>query len=569
MHASSIIEIKKMVRRDFDLSPLVAVPIVAVLITVLSIEFYVFARVQDIWLDESTQLSGLTLSFWEMLQWLAGADPDRLAVPGDRMPPVSYILDWLWFHLYGPSEIGFRLFHSAFVIAGVSWLASVAWRYLGRSATLVLLGFLVLSPKLIQAGVEIRAYPIFFAATCAQTAVFIRLMACPIKFDLKLLTLFTGICLVAIYTHFFGIVSSSAFFLTLGISSLGSFGALADIVGAFVVVALGSLPLTPFVSAAAHVLMFVPLTATSAAFITDEKTIVQYLTYFLKLVGDPANMVSITASILFFCGTIALLAASIFAAGLRVRNRNLKPFDWLIAVVVFGVFATIMASFAVRAFDPLAANYNVWLLVPFSLLIGAGATSVTGFRSWDVAGRKVALAALLMGAGISTHTFFVHASMFVHGPQRFVGALYDTTVGPKAIVYETGAAWGWSYIPLQYTHNGEVIQYRTPDDGIGLVRVARRGTEATVAQEIEATVAPYQVLLLTDIRLRSYRDLRQCQKQPNACPDFPSGAIERALIRTGTWRKTGKERSFGLYDSQVTKLERAEGTGRTSSAIND
>jgi len=252
-----------------------------------------------------------------------------------------------------------------------------------------------------------------------------------------------------------------------------------------------------------------------------------------------------------------------------LRNRNSKPFDWLISVVASGVFATFMASVLVKTFNPLTTTYSLWLLVPLSLLIGIAATSATGFRSWDVAGRKVALAALLMGAGISTHIFFVHASMFVHGPQRFVGALYDTSVGPKAIVYETGAAWGWSYIPLQYTHKGEVIQYRTPDDGIGLVRVGRRGTEATVAQEIEATVAPYQVLLLADIRLRTYRDLRQCQKQPNACPDFPPGTIERALIRTGTWRKTGKERSFGLYDSQVTILERAEGTRRTSSAINN
>jgi hypothetical protein len=567
MHSFSHIEIKKMVRRYFDRSPFVPAPIVAVLITALSIELYVFARVQDIWFDESTQLSGITLNFWEMLQWLAGADPDRLGVPGDRMPPVSYLLDWLWLHLYGPSEIGFRLFHSAFVIAGMSWLATVAWRELGRSATIVSLGFLVLSPKLIQAGVEIRAYPIFFAITCAQAAVFIRLMACPIKIDLKLLTVFTAICLVAIYTHFYGLVSSCAFFLALGISFLGCFAALAEIIGAFVVVAIGSLPLIPFISAAAQVPLFVSATATGPL-ITDEKAIVQYLTYLLKLVGDSANMVSISALILFFCGTIALLAASIFAAVIRVRNRNLKPFDWLIAVVVSGVFATIMASFFVRTFDALRASYSVWLLVPFSLLIGAGATSVTGFRSWDVAGRKVAVGALLVGAGISTYMFLVHASMFVHGPQRFIGALYDKAVGPKAIVYEIGAAWGWSYIPLQYSHNGEVVQYWTPDDGGGLVRIGRRGTEAMV-QEIEATVAPYQVLLLADIRLRTYRDLRQCQNQPSACPDFPSGAIEGALIGTGNWRKTGKERSFGLYDSQVTILERAEKHSRTSSAIND
>jgi hypothetical protein len=568
MNALSHIEIEKGRRSYFGSSSFARAPIVAALLVALAVELYIFAHVQDIWLDESTQLSGITLSFREMLQWLAGANPDRLAVPGDRMPPVSYLLDWSWLRLYGPSEIGFRLFHSALVIAGLSWLAPVVWRELGQSAMIVSLGFLVLSPKLIQSGVEIRAYPAFFAITCAQTAVFIQLVARPTKLNLTLLTVFAAICLVAIYTHFYGLVSSCSFFLALGLAFFGCYVGLAKILSAVVVVAVGSLRLIPFVSAATQVAQFVPTTAT-APVTTGETGIVRYLTYLLKLVGDPANMISVLGSLLFFCGAIALLAASIFAAMIRLRNGSLKQFDWLIAVVVSGVFATFVASVFVRTFNPLTTTYSLWLLVPLSLLIGAGATSVTGFRSWDDAGRNLALGALLVGAAISTYTFFFHASMFVHGPQRFVGALYETAAGPKAIVYETGAAWGWSYVPLQYTHDGEVIQYRTPDDGIGLVRVGRRGAEATAPQEIEATVAPYQVLLLIDIRLRTYRDLRQCQTQPNACPDFPSGTIERALIRTGTWRKTGKERSFGLYDSQVTILERAEGTRRTSSAIND
>jgi hypothetical protein len=175
---------------------------------------------------------------------------------------------------------------------------------------------------------------------------------------------------------------------------------------------------------------------------------------------------------------------------------------------------------------------------------------------------------MLVGAGISTYLFLLHASMFVHGPQRFAAALYDKAAGPKAIVYEVGAAWGWSYIPLVYSHNGKVVQYRTADDGVGLVRAGRGGVE-TMVQQMEVVVAPYQVLLLTDIQLRSYRDLRQCQNQPSACPGFPRGVIEGALIGTGKWRKIGKERRFGLYDSQVTILERAEKHSRPVSAISD
>jgi hypothetical protein len=532
----------------------VDVLIAAAMITVLSLELSTFARVQDIWLDESTQLSGISLKFWEMLHWLAGADPDRLSVPGDRMPPVSYMLDWFWMHLHGTSEIGFRLFHSLFLIAGISCLAAVAWRELGRLGMFLSLGFLVLSPKLIQTGVEIRAYPIFFALSCAQTAVFLRLVASQTRVDLKFLVLFAAICLVAIYTHFYGIVSSCAFFLALGLSFLRRPVALAGIIGAFVVVTAGSTALSLFISGAAQVGLFVPATATAPTVI--DKSIVQYFIYLLKLAGDAANVISIPASIMFFGGTIALVHASVITAGIRMRDRNPRPVDWVIVVVISGVLATVMASVFVTTFDALKTSYSVWLMAPISLLVGAGATSATGFRPWDGAGRRVAVGAFLTGAGISTYLFFQHAPMFVHGPQNFIGALYDKVAAPRAIVYEPGAAWGWSYIPLQYSHHGEVLQYRTEDDGAGLVRAAGGRDTTAKAQEIEATVAPYRVLLLTDIRLRTYRDLRQCQNQPSACPEFPAGAIEAALIETGKWRKTHRERRFGLWDSQVTILER-------------
>jgi hypothetical protein len=564
MQTFSSVEMKKMARSHFVRDPLVDILIAAVLIAALAVEFYAFARVQDIWADETTQLSALSLDFWGMLRWLAGADPDRLVAPLDRMPPVSYMLDWLWLHFHGSSEIGFRLFHAAFVIAGTSCLATVVWRELGRSAMIVSLGFLVLSPKLIQTGVEIRAYPIFFALTCAQAAVFLRLVASPTKIDRKLLTLFAAICLLAVYTHFYGIVSSCAFFLALGISLLRRPMALGEITCAFLVVVIGSLGLMPFVSAAAQKQDF--LSATAAGLVTTDKSAIRYLSYLLKLVGDSANMVSISASILFFGGAIALLAATTFAAARRIGDGEPKPFDWLVAVVISGILATVAASWFVARFDALKTSstfnaltesYSVWLMVPISVLIGAGAVSATGFRAWDIAGRRVAVSALLIGAAMSTYLFFNHATLFVHGPRRFIGALYDKAAAPKAVVYEAGAGWGWSYVPLQYSHHGEVVQYRVSDDGSGLVRPAPRGSEETVG-EIEATVAPYQTLLLTDIRLRSYRDLRQCADRPSACPDFPKGMVERALIGTGKWREIGKERAFGLWDSEVTILERSQ-----------
>jgi len=79
----------RMRRNLLDRHLLIPVSVLTVLIIAFVIELYAFARVQDIWVDESTQLSGIRVRIWEMLQWLSGVDLDRFGVAGDRMPPVS------------------------------------------------------------------------------------------------------------------------------------------------------------------------------------------------------------------------------------------------------------------------------------------------------------------------------------------------------------------------------------------------------------------------------------------------------------------------------------------------
>jgi hypothetical protein len=60
MNAFSHLEVEKLRRSYFGLSPIARAPIVAALLAGLAVALYVFAHVQDIWLDESTQLSGIS-----------------------------------------------------------------------------------------------------------------------------------------------------------------------------------------------------------------------------------------------------------------------------------------------------------------------------------------------------------------------------------------------------------------------------------------------------------------------------------------------------------------------------
>gem|GEM_PF-2346125 len=522
-----------------------------------ALEAYMFARVQDVWMDESTQLTGAGLALTDLFRWLAGDHSlDPYGLPGDRMPPLSYLIDWAWFRIYGSSELGFRLLHASFAVIGALALSVFVWRNLGSLAAFVLLAFFVLSPKLIQIGVEIRAYPFFFAITCVQTVIFVRLVSDPTKADVKFLSMFVLACLTAVYTHFYGVVSSAAFILVLGIAYVRAHTALLRLMVASLVLAIGSIGILPFVLAGVNRSGQIP----ADAFRAD-----RHLLYLLKLFGDPANVVSVPSAILFFGGIFALFAAGSMAMLGRLRRKLIMPLDWLLAVLIVGSSATILASFVFTSFDALSIGYSVWLFAPIGALIAVGGATQIGLPLWDNAGRFVAIGMMVLGSVHATFILLSDSSMFVHGPNRFVGALYDSAEGPKAIVYEADALWKFSYFPLVFSHRSEIVQYRAAANGDGVLRIERgdglfgaeRNPSLPAAQSIDAAVAPYKTLLIINVQLQTFRDIRQCRNSSAACGRVKTGAVESALTGGGGWREVKTERWFGLYDTQVKILEQA------------
>jgi len=512
------------------------------------VAIYWFAQRQEIWVDETTQLSGITLKFGDMLRWLGGHDVGRFGVPGDRMPPGSYILDWIWLRSFGPSELGFRLFHASFLVAGVTVLVAVARRNLGLVGSFTTLMFLCLSPKLIETAVEIRAYPMFFAATCAQIAIFVRILSDQDAIDRKLLISFVLVSLISIYTHFYGVVSSSSFFLALGLAYIQNRRLLVEIVLAFVVTTAGSIGVLPFV--------FSAVAGSKPGIVVERATgLYQYPRYLLQLVGDSANVVSIQAAILFLGGAAVLCLTSAITATKRMLDGNAKPTDWLLIVIISGVSATLAASLLEKGFDPLKQSYSIWIFAPLALFAPSGIIAPHGILHWKgVYG--IAFAATAMGAAVSTYGFLVHASEFIHGPGEFVDALYDRADPPKAVIYDSGAAWGWSYFPLVFLHRGAVAQFRPAEDGSELVRIATGASQAGGPQPILAAVEPYQSVVLVGVQLRTYHDIRQCEQ--GVCPQFQEGEVEAALEKTGRWSAVVVSRQFGLYDAQVKVLRRAD-----------
>jgi hypothetical protein len=519
------------------------------LIGLFAVELYLFSNVQDIWLDETTQLSGIRLNLFDMLRWLIGADVAHLGVPDDRMPPLSYILDWSWLHLSGSSEVGFRLFHAVFVLGGVAGLAALTWRVLGPPPTIILLGFMVLSPKLIQTGVELRAYPLFFAVTCAQVAVFLRVVDNANNRNIWPLALFSLLCLVAIYTHFFGVVSFGAFAVALAISSIGrrsEHNGAALIFGVMCIV--GAIGILPFVLTAIK---------NSGSIVPDHKDgerIIKFVNYFFKLFADSANMVSLTAAALFFAGILTLFAAGVVGFYFRMRKHCLESTDWLLTALISGVFVTVMTSFFVSSFDTLKVGYSIWTFPLLSIIIASGWRFWAGYRLWWDIGRKLAAGALMAGAASSTYVLLSHSAEFVHGPREFVISLYDKAAAPKAIVYEPGADWGFAYFPLFFSSGGLINQYLSV--GKNLEVIESGGAIKHDADGIDTRFPSYRFIFLVDLKLRTYADIRRCNDNIKACPQFTSSEVYKILNDSGQWSERGTERKFGLYDTQVRILEK-------------
>jgi hypothetical protein len=136
-----------------------------------------------------------------------------------------------------------------------------------------------------------------------------------------------------------------------------------------------------------------------------------------------------------------------------------------------------------------------------------------------------------------------------------VGAAYDGTASPRAIVYEAGADWGFSYFPLLFTHDGRIVQYRAAEDGVDLVRI---GGDQTTARDLRQEVAGFQNILLVNTKLRTFRDLRECQNKSSSCPNFDQGRIESTLLAGGRWKEAKVLRNFGIYDTEIKIMERVD-----------
>lgn len=503
-----------------------------------------FGAIQNVWIDESTQLSGATLPLGRLIAWLSGTREASFGVPADRMPPISYLIDAACYRTVCTAPVAWRMLHlliAAGGLAAATW--AVARRY-GGTAGLVAGLFLALSPKLTEMGVEIRAYPIFFAITCLQIAMLLRLVDAE-RLRARSIGLFLLLGVASAYTHFFGLVSSMALFTGLFAARATTIREAIAIAAAAVVLVVLCLGLAPFVMTAS---------AISRDVVQTDRSGHGLALYVLRLVGHPANVVPQIGAAFFFvplAGLIVVAAIRIVrgfgASGLDYRRDALVA---LAVTLASGIAVTLLAAFVVKGFNPLKPSYSLWVLPVLAALLGAlWAQGAEGRLDRITQGL-----AILMLLGAATGELFLmrHPGWFVHGPSSAIRAAVGDDPADTAVVYQ--GEWAYGFFPIYYYYHAGLDQWLVTPDG----QLQKIGLGGDPAAADPAPLAAKRRIVLARITLRDYHDLRVLRAggPERAGKDAASLTLPAHQPAFDHLAATARTTEPGLYSADIVTLER-------------
>jgi 4-amino-4-deoxy-L-arabinose transferase-like glycosyltransferase len=481
-------------------------PALTLVLLLFAIAAILYARVQNIWVDETTQLSGSTLTPGPLLAWLAGDLQLPFGVPPDRMPPVSYFIDMIGWRIWGDNLLAFRLLHAAITGLGIAVLMAAVARRFSLAAALATGLILALSPKLIETAVEIRAYPIFFTLSCLQLAMVLR---GDVAARTGRMALFILLGLLSAYTHFFGVIATSAYLVAIFIDVRDVRAAVRVVIGYALLLLLWT-GLAPFIFGA------VSNSPANQVAATDLDAIA---TFILQLLSNAAIMVDPFNALLYFGGVALLVLLGAIGLLAIVRTKGLAearhdPAVGIALALVAGIGVVLGAAFVIKGFSTLAPRYNVWLMPPVALMIGlaaAGAITPNGKAARGL--RLGALALLLIGAVWAQIAFLKRAGWFIHGPSTTLEQMIAEADAPVAIVH-AGQGWAWGYFPLYWKHKDALPQWLLTPDGRAAIRIGRGGDPGGTPQPL-SILKGYRTLLVSQVQLMTYEDLRLIRADPS------------------------------------------------------
>jgi Dolichyl-phosphate-mannose-protein mannosyltransferase len=499
-----------------------------------------FASNQQLWTDETTQLSGLRLDPVEVVRWLAGVDRQRFGVPGDRMPPLSYWIGWSWSQVFGLSEHSLRMLAALSVGVALLFLIETAQRCFGKRSAWVLALGCGLSPNWLTFGAEIRTYPLLLLASAIAFWAFSQLCEGPKERHARYWLLLAGSGLCAAYAHFFGLVMMGS--LACASVLLIYRRALPWKLPALLSVAYGVLVvgLLPFLRSAVEMSQ-APEAGPRAFQLVSAVRLVYRL-----LGGHPAVGFSLAASALVVVGTAGCIA-------LTLSFSRLAVFPTCLAVSLFaGLGADLFAGVLSKGFDPFTAAYNIWLLPPVGLLFAGCIADERIGRAALFA--KFALGAALLGTVLGAGNLLANPGVYAHGAARSIAARVKEAaggdLGSVVVVHDAGESWGHTYFPLLFefgTSVQQVLAKENPEThALSLERVPE-GTPITL-DEIRS-----KKLLFATTRNQGASELGRFVTSGQV-PDLGRAELSRALAGSGC-QKLGTQAYVALSSTEMSTLQ--------------
>ena len=407
------------------------------------------------------------------------------------MPPVSYLVDGTCWRTFCASPTSFRLLHLALTFAGLLALLFLAARRFGLASALVVGVLTALSPRLIETGVEIRAYPLFFAITCAQLVVFFAQYDRE-RCDAASLGPFLLLSILATYVHFYGLVSSMALLFGLLLTCAKDGRQAVTIMAAAAILGLTAVGLLPFISGA--------VAASGGQLPPLSARISNALLFPFRVLGHPAHAIRPAIASLYFGSLVILLIVAAGRYGQKaVRefpSRRFNPVLGMLVALVAGLAATALAALFFHGFDALKPSYSIWMLPVVALAAGAAVATpieMTNLRILTLA----TVCCLTVAASMSLYVFLRQATWFVHGPASVVSEAIQTDGLNSAVVYR--GSWGYSYYPTYYRYGDAVSQWWIDQQG-SLHRITRGGA----IEPAGGNLSGYEKIILVDIRTESY-----------------------------------------------------------------
>jgi hypothetical protein len=504
---------------------------------------WAFARHQELWMDETTQLSGLHLGPVAIVRWLLGENRSRFGgIPGDRMPPVSYLLQWAWSHLFGLTEDSLRAFSVLIVAAAAVVVARTAARtWGGWSGWIAGLTF-ALSPNAVFAAGEIRAYPFL-----------VLWSACAFFFLLQLLREadqpggqpparggwlgLAASCVAASYTHFFGVVLTGAVLLACAWFARSRPTMRRPLVIWGVAIAIAEATVAPFILSAVGI----------SNVIRPRSEIPRGA---LRLVyrclgGHPAWSVYVPVLILGLAGALMGIVVA-----LARKHGSPSMARALFLAVAAGLGAALAARTATGSFDALSASYNLWA-VPAVILVGASAVAARDrtLRTLGWTGAGLLLVANLA----STCILALHGEAYAHTAGDRVNAELAAMGAPAdvVVVLDGAGKWDHAFCPLEYGYGTALQQYlaeRQPDGSI----TVRHLPERSAPQPLASIAA--QRLVLIDLEDLGAEGVGHYLRSHQA-PALSDGRVLQALEALD-WAPVRSETLVALGAEHLDVLER-------------